>query len=300
MGRFPEFIVIGAARSGTTALHSYLSQHPHIFMPAEKEPNFFSFEGEDLKCVGPGADFINNSITDLEKYQNIFAQVPESTTCGEASPLYLFVPKTAERIKHHIPQARLIVLLRNPIEQAYSHFLYATKQAVESEPDFVKALNLEEKRLSDGWQPLFGYSRFPRYAEQLERFFEHFPKDRMFIRTYEDFQEDPERILRELFGFIGVDPEFQPDMSNRPNAGGVPKNRAFQDFLMKSNPITRAIGYVVPQGLRLAIRDKMSAMNLKEKEGMPDEARRILKDRLSDEIRALEKLIDRDLSAWLK
>ncbi|MBV1903153.1 MAG: sulfotransferase [Marinosulfonomonas sp.] len=299
MGKFPEFLVIGAARSGTTALHSYLRQHPQVFMPARKEPNFFSFEGEVLNCQGPGADYINNSITDLETYRDIFSAVPRSVTCGEASPLYLFAPKSAERIKHHIPKARLVVLLRNPIEQAYSHFLYATKQSVEPEPDFVNALNLEEKRLSEGWQPMFGYSRFPRYSEQLARFFEHFPKEQIFIRTYEDFQDEPERLLQQVFEFIGVDPMFTPDMSNKPNAGGVPKNKAFQDFLMKSNPISRAIGYIVPQGARLAIRDRMSAMNMQKKEGMSAEARSILKDRLSDDIRALEKLIDRDLSAWL-
>ena len=90
-------------------------------------------------------------------------------------------------------------------------------------------------------------------------------------------------------------------MSKKPNAGGVPKNRTLQDFLMKSNPITRAIGYVVPKGLRLAIRDWIAAFNIRKKDdGMPHEAREILKERLGGEIKALEMLIGRDLSAWLK
>jgi Sulfotransferase family len=300
VARFPEFVVIGAARSGTTALHSYVQQHPQVFMPEAKEPNFFSFEGETLTCKGPGADFINNSITRLDTYLNIFADVPETTICGEASPLYLFTPKTAARIKHHIPHARLVVILRNPIEQAYSHFLYATKMAVETEPDFVTALSLEDERLAAGWQPLFGYSDFPRYAEQLERFFEHFPREQFFIRTYEDFRGDAPGLLKELFEFIGVDSEFQPDMSNKPNAGGVPKFRALQNFLMRPNPVTGAISRVMPLRLRMAIRDQIATMNMKKADVMPPEARRILKQRLSDEIRALEKLIDRDLSAWLE
>ena len=301
MTKLPEFLVIGAARAGTTALHSYLRQHPQIFMPSIKEPNFFSFEGETLSCSGPGADYINNSITDLATYQGLFSDAPNDAICGEASPLYLFAPKAPERIKHHIPTARLIVILRNPIDQAFSHFLYATKQAIEPEPSFTKALNLENERLAAGWQPLFGYSRFPRYAEQLARFFEHFPREQVLIRTYEEFKEKPDQVLRDIFEYIGVNKDFHPDMSHKPNAGGVPKNRALQDFLMKSNPITRAVGMVVPETTRIAIRDKMASANTRQQENiMPPKAREILIDRLSPEIHSLGMLLGRDFSHWLR
>ncbi len=299
MAKLPDFLIIGAARAGTTALHGYMRQHPQVFMPSIKEPNFFSYEGETLDCKGPGADYINNSFTDLTAYNALFNIAPESAICGEASPLYLYSPDAPKRIKHHIPAAKLIVILRNPIEQAFSHFLYATKQAIEPEPDFTKALSLENERLAAGWQPLFGYSRFPRYAEQLKRYFKLFPKEKLFVRKYEEFQNSPGRVLTDIFDFIGADPEFLPDMSNRPNAGGVPKNRALQDFLMKSNPLTRAVGLVVPQKFRWAIRDKIASANTTQETVMPPEARQILKERLSGEILALEQLIERDLSDWL-
>lgn len=299
MPKFPHFLIIGAARAGTTALHGYLRQHPQIFMPTLKEPNFFSFEGETLACKGPGADYINNSVTNQGKYLDLFARAPGGAICGEASPLYLFSPKAPARIKRSIPKARLVVILRNPIDQAFSHFLYASKQAIETERNFTTALALENERLAAGWQPLFGYSDFPRYGDQLARYFDLFEKDQIFIRTYEDFQERPQQLFQELFQFIGADDKFQPDMTSRPNAGGVPKNRALQDFLMKSNPITRAIGLVVPKRARLAIRDQIAAVNTKRELTMPPAAREILKDRLSDDIRALEKLIGKDLSNWL-
>lgn len=300
MADYPDFIVIGAARAGTTALHGYLRQHPQVFMPVLKEPNFFAYEGQTLDCQGPGADYINNSVTRLNDYQGLFGIAPNGAVCGEASPLYLFSPEAPARIRHHVPKARLIVILRNPIDQAYSHFLYATKQAIEPERDFTKALGLEGERMAAGWQPLFGYSDFPKYAEQLQRYFQVFPREQIFVRTYEDYKDQPEKLFRELFGFIGVDADFSPDMSRKPNAGGVPKNRVLQDFLMKSNPITRAIGLVVPKQARLAIRDRIAALNTRHKQTMPVAARQILKNRLGSEIKALETLIGRDLSHWLK
>ena len=296
----PDFLVIGAARAGTTAIYSYLRQCPDIFMPRVKEPNFFAFEGEALACAGPGADDINNSVTSLVAYRDLFATAPHGTLTGEASPLYLFAAKAAARIRHHTPDARLVVVLRNPVEQAFSHFLYATKQRIEPLEDFTEALHREPERLAQNWQPLFGYSSFPRYGEQIERYLALFPRDQILIRLYEDFQTDPAHLMQDIFRHIGVTSGFRPDMTRKPNAGGVPKNRVFQDFLMRSNPVTRAIGLLVPQETRLRIRDRLASLNLKREDDMPAAARAILLDRLADQIRALEPMIERDLSNWLK
>lgn len=296
----PEFLVIGAARAGTTALYTFLRQHPQIFMPRVKEPNFFAFADEHLDCRGPGADFIINSVTSADAYRALFAAAPEGTIRGEASPLYLFAPAAPGNIRRLAPQAKMIAILRNPVEQAWSHFMYATKLRIEDESDFVRALALEEGRLAAGWQPLFGYSRFPRYGEQLSRYFALFPRDQFLIRTYEDYQADPGHLLSEIFAFIGADPAFRPDTGAVVNAGGVPKSRIFQDFLMKSNPLTRAVGLIVPQPARLRIRDWLAGFNMRREETMPPAARRILLERLSDDIRLAGRLIGRDLSAWLR
>lgn len=298
--RLPDFLVIGAARAGTTALHSVLQQHPGIFMPDRKEPNFFAYEGETLACQGPGADYINNSVVDLDAYTALFADAPEAAHLGEASPLYLYSEKAPGRIKHHVPDAKMIVILRNPIEQAYSHFMYATKQCIETETDFNTALRLENTRLAQAWQPLFGYSAFPRYGAQLARYFDLFPREQFLIRRYEDYQAAPDVFLRDVFDFIGVDADFIPNMGDKVNAGGVPKNQAFQDFLMKSNPVTRAIGLVVPQRTRLKLRDWLASMNMSAPEALSPAARAVLVERLSDDIQALESLLDWDLTEWLR
>ena len=299
MNGMPQFLLIGAARAGTTAIYSYLRQCPEIFMPRVKEPNFFAFEGQTLACRGPGADYINNSITRLADYRDLFATSPPGAVLGEASPLYLFADQAAARIRHHAPDARLVVVLRNPVEQAFSHFMYATKQRIEPLTDFVAALNAEDQRIADGWQPLFGYSRFPRYSEQLARYLALFPREQILIRLYEEFERDPATLMQDILAHIGVTSGFRPNMAVKHNAGGVPKNRIIQDFLMKSNPVTRAIGLVVPQETRLRIRDRLAGFNLKREETIPPEARAILLARLGDQIRALEPMIDRDLSNWL-
>lgn len=294
----PDFLILGAARAGTTALHSYLRQNPNIFMPRAKEPNFFSFEGEILKYTGPGADYVNNSLTRLEDYRALFDDAPPGSICGEASPLYLFSPKAPERIHRHIPRVRMVVVLRNPVDQAFSHYLYAVKQRIEPLEDFTEALEAEEMRLAAGWQPLFGYSRFPCYAKQLSRYFSLFDREQILIRTYEDFQTDPKELVASITEFIGADTGFEPDLSSELNSGGIPRSRLFQDFLMKPNPVTGLIAQVMPQEVRWKIRDRLSQFNLRRGVTIPPRAREILRARLLPEIRALEDLLDRDLSAW--
>ncbi|MCP5433182.1 MAG: sulfotransferase [Alphaproteobacteria bacterium] len=298
MARLPTFLIIGAARSGTTALYDYLKQHPGIYMTPRKETNFFAFEGETLACKGPGADYINNSMTSLAEYEALFEAAPEGAARGEACPLYLYAEKAPARIHRRVPDARLVAILRNPIEQAYSHYLYAKRQTIEPAEDFVKALTLEEERLKAGWQPLFGYSRFPRYFEQLSRYTALFPRDQLKLFLYEDFDAKPLDVLAELFRFVGVDDGFAPDVSHRPNAGGTPKNQRFQDFLMKPNPLTRIAAAVIPYDLRRRIRDALAARNM-ERDDMPAEARARLVAALRDDVLRLQDLVGRDLISWL-
>lgn len=296
----PDFLVIGAARAGTTALHSYLRQHPALFLPTVKEPNYFAYAGRTLDCKGPGADFINNSVTTAAAYGALFAPAAPGTLRGEASPLYLYEPDAPVNIHRLAPAARMIAILRNPIDQAFSHFMYATKLRIETEESFERALMLEDERLAMGWQPLFGYSRFPRYGAQLSRYLALFPRGQMLILRYEDFQSDPTGVMAKIFGHIGVDAAFKPDMSQKLNAGGRPKSRIFQDFLMKPNPITGAIGMIVPKQARLRIRDRLAGINMTREDAVPARARKILVTRLSDDVQALSTLLGQDFTGWLK
>lgn len=294
----PHFLIIGVARSGTTALHSYLRQSPQVFMPWLKEPNFFAYRDKALAVQGPGADFINNSVTRLADYQALFAEAPPGAICGEASPLYLYEPDAPRNIRELVPEARLVCIVRNPIEQAFSHYLYARKLRVETLESFAEALQREDERAAAGWQPLFGYSRFARFAEQLDRYLALFPREQVLLLTYDRFLVEPQAVVSDIMGHIGGDPSFRPDMSDRPNSGGVPRHAALQDFIMKPNPVTGLFARMIPLALRRAMRDRVAALNTRHGDTMPAEARAILTARLTAEIDRLEALLGQDLQHW--
>lgn len=199
MDIMPTFLIIGAARSGTTALYEYMRQHPEIFMSERKQSNFFAFENKVIDCSGPGADYINNSINNLPDYCRLFESVSGEKAIGEASPLYLYSDKTPERIRHRIPEVKLIAILRNPIEQAFSHFLYAKRQMLEPLDDFGVALRSEGERKRKNWQPLFQYSQFPKYYQQLERYYDVFPESQIKVFTYEEFEKYPQSVLTDIY-----------------------------------------------------------------------------------------------------
>ncbi len=298
MDNLPNFLVIGAARSGTTALYTYLKQHSEIFMSPLKETNFFAFKQEDLTFQGPGADYVNNSLVDLAAYQALFEGVTREKAIGEASPLYLYSEQAPGRIQNLIPNAKLIAILRNPIEQAFSHYLYARRQMIDPLDTFDEALLGESKRKSEGWMPMFRYSQFPMYGEQLSRYFDHFDGGQIQVHLYEDFEVDPSKVMSNVFEFLEVDAGFGPDMSYRPNTGGEPKRKWLQDLVMKQRASTRLIGKLMPEQLRQRIRDAVSQENLDQPE-MSENAREYLQGELGDDIGRLQSLIDRDLSHWL-
>lgn len=299
MGIAPTFMIIGAARSGTTALYDLVRQHPRVFMSAIKEPNYFAFEGEPLDWRGPGNEFVNNSVASWDAYCALFADAPEGAAMGEASPLYLWAPDAPKRIKARLPDVKMVAVLRNPIEQAFSHYLYARAQMIEPLESFDDALAAEPQRLADHWQPLFQYGDFPRYGEQLARFYDEFPADQLRIFLYEDYRGDPRAMLREIFGFIGVDPQFEPDIEVETNMGGQPRHKWLQNLVMRPNPAASLAALVVPQGARRAIRDMVSRRNL-SREGMSPAARATLTERLRDDISQLQGILKRDLSHWLE
>ena len=299
MTKAPTFIIIGAARSGTTALYDLVRQHPQVFMSAIKEPNYFAFEGEPLDWCGPGNEFVNNSVARWEDYLALFADAPVGAAIGEASPLYLWAPDAARRLKARLPDVKMIAVLRNPIEQAFSHYLYARAQMIEPLDDFEAALAAQPERLAAHWQPLFQYSSFPRYSEQLQRFLAEFPAEQLRIFLYEDYRTDPRAMLRQIFAFIGVDPDFEPDVAHETNMGGQPRHKWLQELVMRPNPLATFASLIVPTGARRAIRDIVSRRNLKRDKMSPN-AVESLKKILRDDILQLQDTVKRDLSHWLE
>ncbi len=150
----PNFLVIGATKSGTTSLYTYLKQHPEVYMPM-KEPNFFALEGREPPFFrGPEGwkEPSQKRITDLEGYRTLFAGASGEKAMGEVSPLYLYAPQAAYRIRRYVPEAKLVAILRNPVERAYSAYMHLVRE--DREPlGFAEALKEEERRIQSNWGP---------------------------------------------------------------------------------------------------------------------------------------------------
>lgn len=215
----PNFLVLGAAKAGTTALFHYLQQHPDIFMYPGKESNFFALMNQPLDFRGPGDQFAINhfSITSLERYLAQFDGVGHERAIGEASPLYLYDPRAPHTIQHFIPHAKLIAILRHPVERGYSAFAHMIRDGREPHPDFAHALAMEDERIADRWEHIWHYTQMGFYAAQLRRYYDLFPSHQIQVYLYDDFVHNPLAVIHDIFRFLEVDARFVPDTSMRHN-----------------------------------------------------------------------------------
>jgi len=297
----PNFLIIGAAKSGTTALYWYLRSHPEIFMSSRKEPHYFSYTEETKNTAGP-SDYIKSAITDYSEYLHLFDKVTNQKAIGEASPTYIYVPGTAERIKMTIPAVKLIAILRNPADRAYSAYMHLIRDGKETINTFKEALDLEDERVNKNWGPIYHFTKSGFYYEQLSRYYNMFPSENIKVIIYDDFVKEPLAVMHNLFDFLGVDSSFVPDMSTKPNVSGVPKNKTLQRILDgifgKPNPIRSISRLLFSAVLRNRVTTYLRNKNL-ERDTIPSEYRQHLLKVFTPDILKLEKLIDRDLSVWL-
>ena len=291
----PNFLIIGAAKAGTTALHEYLQQHPQIYMTPTKETNFFAFEGENIDFQGPGDKALQDfSITDLKTYQAEFERVSNELARGEACPSYLYLPQAVKNIKKYIPDTRLIAILRNPVERAYANFLHIVRDDREPHQDFALALKDEPTRIANNWEWFWHYIQLGYYGKQLADYYKIFSSSQIKIYLYEDLKENPLALFQDIFRFLEVEDTFVPDMALRPNKSGMPKNKILHYFLTKPNPLKTCLKPL----LTAQFRQKIQHQNLTTPQIDP-EVKQQLKELYRADILQCQDLIDRDLSAWL-
>ena len=148
----PDFLVIGAPKAGTTALHAALARHPGLYMSAVKEPKFFLTDGPPPAKGGPGdALTYREHVWRRPDYEALFDPAPPGTLRGESTPLYLYDRAAVRRIRETLPAARLIVVLRDPVERAHSNWTHLWSAGLEPVGDFVRACAEEERRIAAGW-----------------------------------------------------------------------------------------------------------------------------------------------------
>jgi hypothetical protein len=294
----PNFLVIGAAKCGTTALHRYLKQHPEIFMSTPKELRFFPFEDQPPDFRGPGdMEDMATTVKTLEDYQACFAEGAHFRARGEASPLYMYYPRSSERIRHYIPDVKLIVILRHPADRAYSQYLMKLRDGIER-LGFAEALDAEEQRVSDGWSHHWHYTRRGFYASQLRPYLHLFKREQLKIYLYEDYLADQVGFMQDIFRFLNVDDSFVPDMSVRHNESKLPRSRSLQVFLTEPRAAKNLFKTFIPARWSRRMGDRLRRQNL-TKPPLPPELRRRLTDVYREDIKELQEMLGRDLSHWL-
>ena len=297
----PDFLIIGAAKSGTTSLYFYLQQHPWIFMPFNKEPFFFAFENQDMTRYRFDGNIkaLKNAIVDLDDYQALFSSVPERIKCGEASTLYLYMPEAAGRIAHHLPSAKLIAVLRNPIDRAYSHFQHFRREGYEPIGEFSMAIRAESQRIEENWFPSYFYLDAGFYSRQIKRFYEFFPKSQLKIFLFEDLK-DARKMVGEIFKFLDLEAIIPSDTTSRHNISGTVRYPDFYRRVKDSSRIKPFLRRLIPPSMWSRVKARWEQMVIDPAQPMSQEDRASLIEVYRQEIADLEKLLDRDLSAWLK
>jgi Sulfotransferase domain len=299
--RLPNFFLVGAAKAGTSSLHAYLDQHPQIFMSTPKEPSFFALEGS----TGPvfrrpdGSVVPVRVVRDLDSYRALFRDAGGARIVGDASTIYLFDEKTPHRLRQRAPDARIVAVLRQPVDRAYSHYLYFRFRGHEPLASFTDAFWAEDERVARGLGAVWSYRSKGLYAPQLARYFERFSPEQIRVYLYDDWRADPRGMIADLFRFLGLGDSFVPDMSVRHRAGGIARSPGLRRVMEDERGLVRHLARaMVPPRLRPrveALVDRWNAVS----PPLPPAIRRELTEFYREDIVALEELIDRDLSRWL-
>lgn len=295
----PNFLIIGAPRAGTTTLYHYLAQHPDVFMSEEKEPNFFLFDGSGPRFGGPNTSHTHDlSTRTIEQYRSLFAGADGYTAIGEGSTQYLYSSHAARRIAVRLPEPKLVVIVRHPVERAYSSYLHLRGLGEEPAESFERALELEDDRKRGGWWPKYFYVDKGLYYRQVQQYLDVFPADRLRVYMYEDLRSSPEDLLRDLFEYLAIDVAFTPTQVGQTNASGVPRAAWLHRFLTTSSPTKLVLKRLVPRPVAEYIHQGIRRANLETPALAPDTRARLLNAFRADTLQ-LQRLIGRDLTAWL-
>jgi hypothetical protein len=288
----PNFLIVGAAKSGTTSLYYYLKQHPDVFVPEWKEPSFF-------------APPETGGVSTEDGYLALFEKANKEKAIGEASVVYLYAPESPGRIREYFGDSvKIIMLLRNPVDMAYSLWGHNVREGVEN-LDFKNAIDAEEGRLSDGkagrlhesWIGNFAYADRAFYTKQIARYDGLFKIENIKIYIFEEFFENGLPLFADLCRFLEIDDGFEPDISTKHNVAGEARSVFFRELIRNPANWKEPIKAVVPEGIRSSVKEKLERLNRRDVK-LPeiDRAyRKELEARFDHDVRALERRLQRNL-----
>lgn len=290
----PDFIMIGAAKAGTTAVHSYLAEHPDIFMSEVKETNYFAYALDASGRLVYGTPGLHRfPITSAGAYHNLFEKGGKAHARGEASPIYLECPQSAARIHDAIPSARIICGLRNPVDRAYSDYLMYLRGAGQA---FDASRDLSPNAL---WtRPDSHWMRVSRYHDALARYYDRFPRERIHVFLSEDLKRKPREVVQDIYRFIGVDPAFVPDFATPYNVGGLPASPVLERAFTSGAAVRHAVEPWLPQRALKFLR-RLRASNMLQAPRLPQALRARLLEHFREDMARTSALTGIDLDHWL-
>lgn len=301
----PNFLIAGTVRAATTSLHYYLPQHPDIAMSELKEPNFFLFDPERGPLIAEDR-IIVKSVRRRREYEELFDHAGGRRAVGEASPLYLYPPETPELIAATLDDPKVIAVLREPVDRAWSHFLHLYRGDPAEASERFKEATTAEMSKRDVYEPYRAGSHFLRiglYSRQIERYEKALGSGRLHWVLYEDVGSDPASVLAGIAGFLGVDASFSFDTSTVYNKSGVAKNALLgraRAIASKVQPYVKA-ALPAPLARRLGeTRARLEHRSLASAPEVDEALQRELRDWFADDVHRTSELTGRDLGSWLR
>lgn len=304
-----RFISIGAQRCGTTSLYFYLREHPDIYVSPIKETNFFSLLADNIPEHMWTHPLLKPQPRTIEEYELLFANATTQHAVGEVTPLYLYHPLTAGKIHEYIPDVKIIVCLRNPVERAYSAFQFERNWKRESEGNFRRAVEKQQQILSrtTSWWEFHlqsgvstPYLDGSRYYNQVKRYFDLFPGEQIYLYLFEDFKSNTQQVMQEIFRFLHVDlMAFEVD--NIHNDRQTPNRNQVYTALGAIKAFAPSLRNAVPKPIRrFALESLIQFAERKDANKLSVQDREWLMEQLHDDVIKLSKLTQLNLDHWLK
>jgi hypothetical protein len=297
----PDFFVAGAPKAGTTAVHAALARHPSLYMSAVKEPKFFLTEGPPPTRGGPGdMQTYREHVWRRDEYEALFEPAPPGTLRGESTPFYLYNQDAQRRIRALVPGARLIVILRDPVERAHSNWTHLWSAGLDPVDDFVAACAEEERRIAADWADFWHYTALGRYGEQLEQLYTVFPREQVLVFRYRALVESPAMVLDRICAFLGV-PEGMLAEVPRENVTAHPQRSLRHVAVSRALRVSAAVSRVVPGAASVtAALERVLQRDGPPRQALTWEQRQALIPRFEADIRLLEVITGEDFSDWLQ
>jgi len=299
----PDFLCVGAPKAGTTALCTYLSQHPDLFMPITKEPRYFVKEYYSKLCTDDPRYLQSKStvVFNEDDYKKLFD--PTIKHQGDGSVQYLHLHEYAiPEIKKYAGDPKIIIMLRNPIQRALSSYMRAIRDGFETKP-LLDSLLEEESKIENNWTLGHFHMNLGLYYKPVKAYMESFSNVKVLF--YEDYCNNPEEIIRSIYAFLNVDDSYKPNMNIRYNESGVPRARSIHNFLINPSKlrsgITQILRKILPEKKIKIVKEVVMSLNLnKKKYDISDEELNYMLSVIDEDVKKLSHLLDKDLNHWLK